>query len=153
MARKKKKFYVVWKGHKPGIYTSWTECNAQVKGVPEAKYRSFKTLEEAEQAYKDKYSDYAGKSGKTKEEHRLPEDVLRRIGQPNPDTYCVDASCNGSPGELEYRCVHVKTKREIFRRGPYADGTNNIGEFLAIVHALALFKRKGITKPIYSDSE
>ena len=153
MAGKKKKFYVVWKGHKPGIYKSWAECNAQVKCVPQAEYKSFETFEEAEQAYKGKYSDYAGKSGKKKEEHTLPEDALRRIGQPNPDTYCVDASCNGSPGELEYRCVHVGTKREIFRRGPYADGTNNIGEFLAIVHALAQFKKEGITKPIYSDSK
>ena len=50
MASKKRKFYVVWKGHKPGIYTSWAECNAQVKGVPQAEYKAFETLEEAEQA-------------------------------------------------------------------------------------------------------
>ena len=109
-------------------------------------------MEEAEQAYQGKYSEYVGKSDKKRKEHTLSEDVLRRIGQPNPDTYCVDAACSGSPGALEYRCVHTGTRREIFRQGPYADGTNNIGEFLAIVHALALFKREGITKPIYSDS-
>ncbi|MCB0045521.1 MAG: ribonuclease H family protein [Caldilineaceae bacterium] len=153
MAGKKKKFYVVWKGHNPGIYTSWAECNAQVKGVPQAEYKSFETLAEAEQAYQGKYSVYAGKSGKTQKDNILPEDVLRRIGQPNPDAYCVDAACSGSPGELEYRCVHVGTRKEIFRQGPYADGTNNIGEFLALVHALALFKREGLTKPIYSDSK
>jgi ribonuclease HI len=67
--------------------------------------------------------------------------------------YAVDAACSGNPGFLEYRCVHYTTGEEIFRKGPYENGTNNVGEFLAIVHALALFKRKKITAPIYSDSE
>jgi len=153
MARKKKKFYVVWKGHKTGVYKSWAECNAQVKGVTKAEYMSFDTLEEAEQAYKGKYSDYVKRTGKTKKSHTLSEDILHRIGQPNPDTYCVDASCSGNPGELEYQCVHVGKKIKIFRQGPYECGTSNIGEFLALVHALAFFKKKGITKPIYSDSK
>lgn len=150
---KKKKFYVVWKGYKTGVFTSWAECNAQVKGFPQAEYKSFETLEEAEQAFKGKYSTYVGKSGKSQKGHLLSEDALRRIGQPNPDTYCVDAACSGSPGDVEYRCVHVGTGKEIFRKGPYVDGTNNVGEFLALVHALAFLKKKGITKPIYSDSK
>ena len=58
----------------------------------------------------------------------------------------------GNPGIMEYRGVYIQTGQEIFKVGPYKDGTNNIGEFLAIVHGLALLKQKGSNIPIYSDS-
>lgn len=63
----------------------------------------------------------------------------------------VDAACSGNPGPMEYRGVYLLTNKEIFHFGP-VQGTNNIGEFLAIVHALALLKQKGSDMPIYSDS-
>jgi ribonuclease HI len=153
-----KKLYVVWKGRKTGIFKSWDECAAQVNGFPGAEYKAFSTWSEAEKAFHHAYSEYVtGKAphrlkqfDKTKQ---LSEDKLRRIGNPIAESYSVDAACSGNPGVLEYRCVHNHTGQEIFRQGPYPHGTNNIGEFLAIVHALALFKRKKITAPIYSDSE
>ncbi len=40
-----------------------------------------------------------------------------------------------------------------FHQGPFENGSNNIGEFLAIVHALALFKKNGKNTAIYSGSE
>ena len=46
----KQKFYVVWKGVAPGIYTSWTECQLQIKNYKGSLYKSFDTREEAEQA-------------------------------------------------------------------------------------------------------
>ena len=52
---------------------------------------------------------------------------------------------------MEYRGVHLPSGKEVFRFGPI-QGTNNIGEFLAIVHGLALMEQKGIRMPIYSDS-
>ena len=58
---------------------------------------------------------------------------------------------SGNPGAMEYRGVHVASRQEIFHFGPMY-GTNNIGEFLAIVHGLALLKQKGFDMPIYSDS-
>ena len=64
---------------------------------------------------------------------------------------CVDAACSGNPGPMEYRGVHLPSGKEVFRFGPI-QGTNNIGEFLAIVHALALLKQKGLSMPVYSDS-
>ena len=67
------------------------------------------------------------------------------------EALCVDAACSGNPGPMEYRGVHMPSGREVFRVGPML-GTNNIGEFLAIVHGLALMKQKGIHMPIYSDS-
>ena len=52
---------------------------------------------------------------------------------------------------MEYRGVDLRTGAEVFHFGPIF-GTNNIGEFLAIVHALALLEQQGETLTIYSDS-
>ena len=68
------------------------------------------------------------------------------------ESIAVDAACSGNPGKMEYRGIYLRTGKEIFHFGPVW-GTNNIGEFLAIVHGLALLKQKGLdTMPIYSDS-
>lgn len=67
------------------------------------------------------------------------------------EALCVDAACSGNPGPMEYRGVHLPSGKEVFRFGPI-QGTNNIGEFLAIVHALALMQQQNIRIPIYSDS-
>ena len=143
---KKQKFYVVWKGVNPGIYTSWTDCQLQTKGYEGAQYKSFDTREEAEHAFADSAFHYIGKNAPKKEEtqKQLPE---------NFDMNClaVDAACSGNPGPMEYRGVYLLTGQQVFHFGPVY-GTNNIGEFLAIVHALALMKQKGISMPIYSDS-
>ncbi len=63
----------------------------------------------------------------------------------------VDAACSGNPGPMEYRGVHLPSGQQVFHFGPI-QGTNNIGEFLAIVHALALLKQKKLDMPVYSDS-
>lgn len=65
--------------------------------------------------------------------------------------WAVDAACSGNPGPMEYRGIDLATGAEVFHFGP-VHGTNNIGEFLAIVHALALMEKQGIRKTIYSDS-
>lgn len=67
------------------------------------------------------------------------------------NSLAVDAACSGNPGPMEYRGVHIASRQEVFHFGP-TKGTNNIGEFLAIVHGLALLKQKGFDMPIYSDS-
>jgi len=68
------------------------------------------------------------------------------------DSVSVDASSIGNPGPTEYRGVETKTGKVIFQM-KYEKATNNIGEFLAIVHALALFKKEGKElNVIYSDS-
>ena len=143
---KKQKFYVVWKGVNPGVYASWTDCQLQTKGYEGAQYKSFDTREEAERAFADSAFHYIGKNAPKKEEtpKQLPE---------NFDMNCVavDAACSGNPGPMEYRGVYLLTGQQIFHFGPVY-GTNNIGEFLAIVHALALMKQKGVRMTIYSDS-
>ena len=67
------------------------------------------------------------------------------------EALCVDAACSGNPGPMEYRGIHLPSGKQIFHYGPVY-GTNNIGEFLAIVHAMALMKQKGLSMPVYSDS-
>lgn len=144
----KQKYYVVWKGRKPGVFTTWQECSAQVTGFNGAEYKSFENREAAEAAYKSEYEEYKGIRVPT-----LSPAMLEIIGKPIEDSFCVDASCIGYPGPMEYKCVHTTTQQEIFHQGPFENGSNNIGEFLAIVHALALFKKRGISLPIYTDSE
>lgn len=72
--------------------------------------------------------------------------------QVRADAWAVDAACSGNPGPMEYQCIDLQTGARVFHFGP-VHGTNNIGEFLAIVHALALLDKMGNkTKTIYSDS-
>ncbi len=142
----KQKYYVVWKGRKTGIFTTWAECEKQVKGFVGAQYKAFENEIEAEAAYLANYDDYKGKpstNGKWKTASLRP--LLPSI--------CVDAACSGAPGKLEYRGVNTETGEEIFHAGPYADGTNNVGEFLAIVHTLTWQAKHNVHLPIYSDSE
>ncbi len=143
----KKKFYVVWKGRRTGIFTTWESCAAQVKGFVGAEYKAFDSRAEAEAALQGKYEDYKGQTALAK-----PRQLKLLASQPILDSYCVDAASRGNPGVMEYRGVHTATRQKIFHQGPFPDGTNNVGEFLAIVDALAMFKEKGITRPIYSDS-
>lgn len=154
MAKKKPKFYVVWEGVQPGIYDNWKECERQTKGVEAAKFKSFDTLKEANEAFLSPWYDYIGKNAEKKTSApKADYKLLPKEEQPIPESICVDAACSGNPGKMEYRGVDFKTGLEIFRQGPYKNGTNNIGEFLAIVHALALVKNYEKPIPIYSDSK
>lgn len=141
----KGKYYVVWKGRKTGIYTTWEACADQVKGFTGAEYKAFASRAAAEHAFQGKYGKYAGKPASYGQWHFSFE-------PPIAESYCVDAACSGSPGRLEYQGVHTSTAKLIFHRGPFKNGTNNVGEFLAIVHILGWLKQKGIDAPVYSDS-
>lgn len=142
----KNKFYTVWKGRTPGVYQTWQACEEQIKGFEGAQYKSFDTQEEALQALKKNYWQYV----KTK---NTPAASKKNTAAAYiADSLAVDAACSGNPGDMEYRGVYVKTGQQIFIQGVYQDATNNIGEFLAIVHGLALLKQKGSNMPIYSDS-
>ena len=143
---KGKKFYVVWSGLNPGIYPSWDACQAQIKGVKGAVYKSFDSQEEAERAYASSAYSYMKKKADT------PTFTLDTL-PPVVERYAlaVDAACSGNPGPMEYRGVYLGDGKEIFHFGP-VHGTNNIGEFLAIVHALAMLDKQGLKMTIYSDS-
>ncbi|MDD4054322.1 MAG: ribonuclease H family protein [Bacteroides sp.] len=145
---KKRKFYVVWIGVEPGIYNSWADCYLQINGYKGAQYKSFDTLKEATEAYNSHPSDYIQKSPPLETHSDNPKILSKEIIE---NSVCVDAACSGNPGPMEYRGVYTGNNQELFKFGPIW-GTNNIGEFLAIVHALALSKQNKWDMPIYSDS-
>jgi ribonuclease HI len=145
----KKKYYVVWVGRQTGIFETWEDCNEQIFGYPKAVYKSFKTKELAEEALNSSSKEFIGKDIF---ETELTEDQLKKIGDPIKDSISVDGAWNTTTGIVEYQGVHTETGKVLFKAGPFEDGTNNIVEFLAIVHALAYCKEKEIKLPIYSDS-
>jgi len=161
----KKKFYVVWSGLNPGIYHSWDDCQAQIKGVKGAVYKSFDSKEEAERAYASPAYEYIKKTHPNPPQQVAPSNSPKGensntakatsspLGEPGMGIYAlaVDAACSGNPGPMEYRGVYLGDGKEIFHFGPIM-GTNNIGEFLAIVHGLALLAKQNSPIPIYSDS-
>lgn len=174
----KQKFYVVWEGREPGVYDNWDDCFEQVNGFSGAKYKAFPSQEAAVSAYRgdgvaeeelltrialhtseaarpatpaQPVASAAGTSQPT------PGPVNHRdysnIPEINLSAIATDGACAGNPGMMEYRGVKVATGEEIFHVGPLPDGTNNVAEFLALVHALALlFKQNDGTTPIYTDS-
>ena len=158
---KKQKYYVVWQGKKPGIYTDWEACKEQVVGVQGAQYKGFDSMAEAEAAIKLPYNNVA-ESGKRKVESGKPSALVIdengmtavKPGTENPpvlDALAVDAACSGNPGVMEYQGIYIPTRTQVFHYRA-EKGTNNIGEFLAIVHGLSYLKKHRLNQIIYSDS-
>lgn len=144
----------MWIGHQPGVYSTWPAAQKQISGYPSAKFKSFPTKSDAEFAYGRPWSDYydmtpKGPGGK-KEPLILTEELLREI---DVNSIAVDAACSGNPGKMEYRGVYTMApEKELFRSPVFPRGTNNIGEFLALVHGIALISEKHPDMTIYSDS-
>jgi len=148
----KNKFYVVWQGRNPGIYSSWEACSKEISGFNGAKYKSFPNRLTAETAFREGPEKYWGKDV-------IPMINLSTVAEhPQGAAIAVDAACAGNPGKMEYQGVFVDfatqpaTRQLLFKSPVFENGTNNIGEFLAIVHALALEKKNGWKWPVYSDS-
>ncbi len=147
---KKRKFYTVWEGKEVGVFSTWKECEKSVKGYNGAKYKSFSTKEMADEAFLNDWKKYVGST--IKEKKNIPTE-LPKDANFIKESIAVDAACSGNPGRMEYRGVDLLTGVELFRIGVFENGTNNIGEFLAIVHALALVQNYEKEIPIYSDSK
>lgn len=144
---KKQKYYVVWQGIKPGIYLTWDDCQKQIKNVPSAKFKSFDTRAEAEFAFSSGHHPTPVKKAGTAVKKQGKDAIIH-------NSIAVDAACSGNPGVMEYQGVETISGKKLFHQGPFPGGTNNIGEFLALVHALAYLKKQEKNKTvIYSDSE
>ena len=137
----KQKFYVVWKGNNPGVYQSWEKCQSEIKNVNGALFKSFSNLEKAKKAYAQGY-----------EEYKQSLDYKNVLDGPELNSISVDAASSGNPGLTEYQGVDTNTKEILFKMGPFNNATNNIGEFLALVHGIAVLEKKSEKKIIYSDS-
>lgn len=149
-----RKFYVVFAGYQPGIYDTWEECKAQVDGFHGAKYKSYPSCEEATMAFRKEqdveemqfYTFLTQKRDVRPNYSAFPEIRL--------DAIAVDGACNHNPGgDVEYQGVMVGSGERVFHVGPYPGGSNNVGEYIGLVHALALLAQRGdTTTPVYSDS-
>ena len=137
----KQKFYVVWKGNNPGVYQSWEKCQSEIKNVNGALFKSFASLEEAKKAYDQGY-----------EKYKQSLDYINISDGPKLNSISVDAASSGNPGVMEYQGVDTNTKEILFKMGPFNNATNNIGEFLALVHGIAILEKQSNKKLIYSDS-
>lgn len=161
----KQKYYVVWEGKQPGVYSTWAECQAQTDHYTGAKYKSYESKAAAEAAYKAGWkgnwgtgaASSAASGGSAKAKGKPAYSRGRSAGvetseEIDYDSISVDVGTRGNPGPVEYKGVDTQTGDVIFSCGPIRKGTNNLGEFLAIVHALALLKKEGSSKTVYSDS-
>ena len=137
----KQKYYVVWKGKKPGVYDSWQKCQEEIKNIKGARFKSFDDVKKADNAYSIGYDEY-----------KKTNPIINKGDGPNLDSISVDAASSGNPGKMEYRGVDTKTKKVLFKMGPFNNATNNIGEFLALVHGVAMMEKESDKKIIYSDS-
>jgi ribonuclease HI len=144
----KKKFYVVWKGIETGVFDNWETCKKQVTKFEGAQYKAFSTEEEAKVAFQKGF----WSSVKKDASYHITKSIESRHDQPITESLAVDAACSGNPGKMEYRGVNVESGREVFHQGPFEKGTNNIGEFLAIVHGLAYLKQVNSSMLLYTDS-
>ncbi len=145
------KYYVVWNGVEPGVYDSWEECELQVKNFPGAKYRAFPTQRAAVEAYRGE-ADLG--IFKAIGQHTRQFVNYAAFPEIRLDAIAVDGACSKNPGPMEYRGVMVGDGSEVFHVGPIDGGTNNIAEYIALIHAAALLARRGdYTTPIYSDSK
>ena len=148
----KNKYYVVWKGRNPGVYGSWETCKAEVDGQKGALYKGFPDRASADAAFAKGFTGFENAEAISK-----PNPMMASV-KPLTPAIAVDAACSGNPGKMEYQGVFVDfgtdpaTTTQLFKSPVFENGTNNIGEFLAIVHALAWQKQKRVFYPIYSDS-
>lgn len=154
MAQQRRKFYVVWEGRAPGVYDSWEECEAQVTGFPGARFKGFGSQTDAVEAFRRGSADDDMAIFRLIGSHK--PDIINYSAFPEIrlDAIAVDGACAKNPGPMEYRGVKVATGEELFHVGPLAGGTNNIGEYVALIHAASLLARNGDTAtPIYTDSK
>lgn len=140
-----KKYYTVKQGVMPGVYETWAECQAQTKGFKGAKFKSFPTKELAENALIHGWDTPESKP-KTKAKPELNANYIK-------NSLSVDAACSGNPGAMEYQGVNTATGELLFGSIIYPKGTNNIGEFLAVVSALKYLNQINSDIPIYTDSK
>ena len=147
----KRKYYVVWAGLKPGIYDNWKDCKAQVLHFEGAKYKSFETEQAATEAFREGYAAYY--RNHPSPQSGIPLQLLKEDApKPILESLSVDAAWNTVTKMMEYRGVYVATREVWFHKGPFPNASNNIGEFLALVHGISLCKQRNLDIPIYTDS-
>ena len=146
MWKSENKFYVVRKWKNTWIFNSREECKWNVIWFPNAKYKGFSCKKDADIALREWWEKYYTLKKSTKKNN-----IMNDINIPFfSESIAVDAACSGNPWEMEYRWIDLKTWKEIFHKS-FEIWTNNIWEFLAIVHGLKYLWNDN--RIIYSDSK
>ena len=160
-----KKYYVVWKGRTPGIFTTWNECKSQDDGFAGARYKSFPTLGEAESAFGGKTSSASGSSatkpssaGKATKAKVPPLSQQQITDMPFDIKIFTDGGCEPNPGEAGTGlAVYLNNDLTELWYGLYQPmGTNNTAELQGLKQAFIIAKEKlqaGLSVAIYSDSK
>jgi len=141
------KYYVVWKGRETGIFTDWGTCKKHIDHFPGARYKSFKTLIEAESAFKGRpasggaASRRAGASSGVKKKAGIRTYTASDIEKMSIDTKIyTDGGCEPNPGEAGSGiAVYRSEKIDELWYGLYnPNGTNNTAELNALHQALMI---------------
>ncbi|WP_299138926.1 ribonuclease H family protein [uncultured Vibrio sp.] len=163
-----KKYYVVWKGRTPGIFTAWNECKAQVDGFAGARYKSFPTLGEAESAFGGKASSASQLSSGAKPAFAKPRTATKAKVSPLSQQQITDmpfdikiftdGACEPNPGEAGTGlAVYLRNELTELWYGLYQPmGTNNTAELQGLKQAFILAQEKlqsGLSVAIYCDSK
>ncbi|WP_426415856.1 viroplasmin family protein [Aestuariirhabdus sp. LZHN29] len=153
-----KKYYVVWVGQQPGIYTSWPEAERQVKGYPGAKYKSFASSALAEAAYANKPAAAAGAQTASRVSSKKNVSSAASSVELGADVsiFC-DGACDPNPGQAGTGiAIYHKEKLYQLWYGLYNPaGTNNTAELLGLHHSLLFAQtaiESGLSVTIYCDS-
>ena len=143
------RFYAIFSPLKwKGVYYTWEECQEALKKCQMGhSFASFKSVQDAQEALR--CGTLAAYKQKVAARKIWLEPSRDKVVLP---CLVVDAACSGSPGPTEYRGVVLPDEYEAFRHGPYVSGTNNIGEYLAIVTGLRWLESNSLSFPLYSDS-
>ena len=134
-----KKFYVVWAGRQTGIFTDWATTQRHVHGFPAARFKSFESRAEAEQAFKAGTPPLPGRRSAP-----TPARLAAEIHAPSADIqgvqiYC-DGACDPNPGHAGSGIVVYRDGRlmELWYGLYNPNGTNNTAELNALHRALLM---------------
>ena len=153
-----KKYYVVWKGSKPGIYDSWPAAKEQTEGRADAQFMGFPSKAEAQAAYQSTYtkalmrrsvnktpsahSSHATKINTPMGNH-LSSNPHGYNGTADINIYC-DGACSPNPGKSGtgiaiYESINDKTQLTSLWYGLYqANGTNNTAELNGLLKSFEI---------------
>jgi ribonuclease HI len=154
-----KKFYVVWKGAKTGVFSSWPETKALIDGRSDAQYMGFESLEAAEQAFQASYTkalmnrSLAKNGSSASTTKTTPSATSRSSTTKKPSVapsakliadiniYC-DGACSPNPGKsgTGMAVYQQTTLTELWYGLHQANGTNNTAELNGLLEAFKYAK-------------
>jgi ribonuclease HI len=151
------KYYVVWAGRHTGIFDNWPAALASVDKFTGAKYKSFASRAEAEQAYRQGASAHIVRRAANTTTSKQQRAATHVAHQAEVSIYC-DGACEPNPGNAGSGVV-------VYREGQLAElwyglynpqGTNNTAELNALHEALRIAEteiKNGYSVEICSDSQ